>query len=212
METPRATTFTGVTPVKDASAVVVVRIQPHPVPEMIAITSIVASPIAPATAVWAMRRRVVAPGPAQAHPRKRTPSAAGDFTPAASAHRIRPGTVPKRLATASPATSRPTMRASLWSPASNESRTSGDPAPSRTAWAGSCLSARASVGVAATISAMPASSRRRSRTRSARIWCPEPWSTAPSIVKKVGPYGDSAPDHTESARVLNGVAPSTLGP
>ena len=51
METARATRFTGVTPVKAASAVVVVRIHPQPVWDTTATTSIVARAITPATAV-----------------------------------------------------------------------------------------------------------------------------------------------------------------
>ena len=43
MDRPAVTMFTGVTPVKEALAVVVVRIQPQPVPEMSATTSMVAS-------------------------------------------------------------------------------------------------------------------------------------------------------------------------
>ena len=131
MEAARATTLTGVTPVKAASAAVVVRTQPHPVPDTTATTSMVLSAMSPAAAVWARRRRVGAAGPAHTHPRKSTPSAAGDFTPAASAQRITPGTVPKRLATANPAMRRPIMRASLWSPARSDSSTRGDPAPKR---------------------------------------------------------------------------------
>src|SRR6185437_14182916 len=77
IETPRATRLTGVTPVKEASAVVVVRIHPQPVPDSRATASMVARAISPATAVWAMRRRAGAPGPAQTQPRNRTPSAAG---------------------------------------------------------------------------------------------------------------------------------------
>ena len=165
----------------------VVRIQPQPVPETSETTSMVASAISPAPrcarcgAEW---RPLV---PAQTQPRKRTPSSAGDFTPAASAHRITPGTVPNRLATASPAMRSPTIKASLWEPPTNDSRTRGDPAPIRTAWAGSCLSERASVGVAATTRAMPATSSSRRRTRSGRIWWPEAWSSTPSTLKKVGP-------------------------
>ncbi len=153
MDATRATTLTGVTPVNDASAVVVVRIHPQPVPEMRAITSMVASAMTPASAVCATRRRTDAPGPAHTQPKNNTPSAAGDFTPAASAHRMIPGTVPTRLATARPAMSRPTIKASLWAPPSSASRTSGEPAPRSTAWAGSRFSERASVGVAATIKA-----------------------------------------------------------
>ena len=212
MDTDRATRLMGVTPVKEASAVVVVRIQPQPVPEISETTSMVASAINPATAVCPMRRRMEASFPAQTHPRNSTPRRAGDFTPAASAHKITPGTVPKRLATASPAMSNPTINASLCAPPISDSRTRGEPAPIRTAWAGSCLSARANVGVAATTIAMPATSSRRSRTRSGRIWWPEAWSSRPSTLKKVGPYGDSVPDHTVSAISLNGVAPSTSGP
>ena len=65
METERATRLMGVTPVKVASAVVVVRIQPQPVPESSETTSMVASAISPATAVCPMRRRMEAslPGP-----------------------------------------------------------------------------------------------------------------------------------------------------
>ena len=136
METARATMLMGVTPVKEVSAVEVVRIQPHPVPEMRETTSIVASAISPAPAVCPMRRRMEASLPAQTHPRNRTPSSAGDLTPAASAHRITPGTVPNRLATASPAMRSPIIKASLWAPPISDSRTRGDPAPIRTAWAG----------------------------------------------------------------------------
>ena len=156
MDTDRATRLMGVTPVKEASAVVVVRIQPQPVPEMSETTSMVASAISPAPAVCPMRRRTEASFPAQTHPRNSTPRSAGDFTPAASAHRITPGTVPKRLATASPAMSSPIINASLCAPPISDSRTRGEPAPIRTAWAGSCLSDRAKVGVAATTIAMPA--------------------------------------------------------
>ena len=212
MDARRATTLTGVTPVNDASAVEVVRIHPQPVPEMSATTSMVANAMTPASAVCAMRRRTGAPGPAQTHPKNSTPSAAGDFTPAASAHKMMPGTVPTRLATAKPAMSSPTIRASLWAPPSSASRTSGEPAPRSTAWAGSRFIDRASVGVAATIRPTPASASSRSSTRSGRIWWPEAWSSAPSAVRNVGPYGDSVFDQTESAISLNDVAPSTLGP
>ena len=44
----------------------------------------VARAITPARAVWAMRTARDAAGPAQTQPKKSTPSAAGDFTPAAS--------------------------------------------------------------------------------------------------------------------------------
>ena len=156
METDLATTFTGVTPVKEASAVVVVRSHPQPVPETSDMTSKVANAISPAPSVCPMRRRVDAPGPAQTHPRNSTPRAAGDFTPAASAQRMTPGTVPKRLATASPAIRSPTINASLCAPAISDRSTSGEPAPRRTACAGSRLSERARVGVAATIERDPA--------------------------------------------------------
>ncbi len=169
METDRATRLMGVTPVKVASAVVVVRIQPQPVPETNETTSMVASAIAPANAVWPMRRLTEASLPAQTHPRNSTPSSAGDFTPAASAQRMTPGTVPKRFATASPAISSPTINASLCAPPMSARSARGDPTPIRTAWAGSCFSERASVGVAATAKASPATSSRRSRTRSGRI-------------------------------------------
>lgn len=118
---------------KEASAVAVVRTQPQPVPEMSETTSRVASAINPAPAVCPMRRRTEASFPAQIHPRNSTPRSAGDFTPAASAHKITPGTVPTRLATARPAMSNPTINASLWAPPISDSRTSGEPAPIRTA-------------------------------------------------------------------------------
>ncbi len=103
--------LTGVTAVNDLSAAVVVRSQPHPLSVPHEIESNVISAIRPAPAVWMIRRATGAPGPAQAQPRNRTPSSAGDLTPAATAHRTTPGMVPHRMATAIPATSRPSMSA-----------------------------------------------------------------------------------------------------
>ena len=64
-EAARATMLTGVTPVKDASAVVVVRTQPHPVPEIKETHSSVANAIRPATAGMA---DATAPGSGRSGP------------------------------------------------------------------------------------------------------------------------------------------------
>ena len=179
--------LTGVTAVNDLSADVVVRSQPHPLPVPHEIDSKVTRAIRPAPTVWTIRRATDAPGPAQAQPKNRTPSRAGDLTPAATAHRTTPGTVPHRMATASPAMSSPSMSASLCAPPISVIRTNGQPAPRRTAWAGSRPRRRARAGVAATIKARPATSSRRKRTMSGRILCPDALSRAPSMARNVGP-------------------------
>ena len=186
-ETRRETPPMGVTNVKARSAAVLLRTQPQPRPVMAVTTSKVHKPMRSAPRVWPTRLRTGAPGPAQTQPRNTTPSTAGAFTPAATAHRTMPGTTPKRRVRARPAMTRPIMRASLCAPLISVVSASGLPAPNRIDSAGSRPKARARVGVAATIRARPASSSRRSNMMSGRILWPDAAVKAPSKAKKVGP-------------------------
>jgi len=107
-ETAFAIASTGVTPVKDWSAAVVCRATPA-VPRQPNHFQVSGPPAPP--------HDVYHPAPTdaparQAHPKNRTPSAAGAFTRRAA--QGRGGTVPHGWATASPTSRRPSMSASLW--------------------------------------------------------------------------------------------------
>ena len=78
-------------------------IHPHPSPASWVIPIKVHTPIARAPNVVTSTATSDAPGPAQTHPKNKTPGAAGAFTPTARAHTMMPGTVPTRCAMASPA-------------------------------------------------------------------------------------------------------------
>ncbi len=75
-----------------------------------------AAAINPAVTTGRIRARRGRPVPIQSHPMYSTPSAAGTFTDAASAHSTMPATGLPRRATARPAMRSPSMRASLCAP------------------------------------------------------------------------------------------------
>ncbi len=160
----------------------------------------------------ARRARGLAPDPAHHQPMKAAPMRAGIFTSAARAHRSNPTATWRLLAAAQPATSRPSMRASLCELPSRSSTTSGFITARAKALPRSRPTLRARTGTAQAMRPTPTRATRRKPTRAVRTSRPESCTIQADSLSQAGPYGAGECAHRGSTSRRYGPAPSAAGP
>ena len=121
------------------------------------------------------------------HPMKMAPISAGSLTWAARAHSIKPASASCRRASAQPATSRPSISASLWAPPTSTRRTRGLSGPKAKATLPGRPIDRAREGTAQAINPRPTNATRRKPATAIGTSCGDRPTIAPESRSHAGP-------------------------